>query len=169
MSSCDLRHRLDNRSGNNHQRSYNKHSNSRPGSSYSRHQGSSHSRGGNPNNNHHRPSQQPRFYFRNIDYNQMTRNEVLEDLVTVEKHHIESVFRHEVSNKIEDVKWCPEFVERGEYCTGGAKLPHHKCRECNRIAIHLVDKKGRPCLRCFGWHRDDIPSWYYHKGCSHCA
>ncbi|XP_075246803.1 uncharacterized protein LOC142340185 [Convolutriloba macropyga] len=167
-SHSDLRRRLDDR------RSYDRHrppsshfhSHSRSNYHYNRYQGSS-SYG---NNRQSRPTQNRNFYFRNVDYSKMSRSEVLEDLVKVEKHHIENVFRSEdSSNRIEDVKWCPSYMERGEHCTGGTRLPHHKCRLCNKIAIHLVDTKGRPCLRCYGWHRDDIPSWYYHKGCRHCA
>ena len=116
-----------------------------------------------------RPAQNRRFYFRNVDYSRMSRSEVIEDIIKVEKHHIQTIWRNERSRKVEEVTWCPQYMEQGEHCTGGTQLPHHKCRSCNRVAIHLVDTKGRPCLRCYGWEHEDIPGWYYHKGCKHCA
>ena len=109
-----------------------------------------------------------RFYTRDIDYSKMSRNEVIEDLVKIEKHHVTTVSRNKQSNRIEDVIWCPKHMEDGEHCTGGALVLHHTCRACKRMAIHLVDKPGRPCLSCFGWREADIPSWYYHKPCKYC-
>ena len=125
-----------------------------------------HSNNNNRYNNHNRGGRRP--YFRDIDYSKMSRNEVIEDLVKVEKHHIFNTVRNEESGRVEEVFWCPGFMVKDQHCAGGTQLFHHQCRQCKKLAIHLVDTKGRPCLACYGWSRRDIPHWYYHHSCSNC-
>jgi hypothetical protein len=78
-----------------------------------------------------------------------------------------------------DVEWCYKYLDpniRG-HITGGRAILHHRCRQCNRICLHLLGKYGtgdRMCLECAardrGWRKEEVPSWYYHMDeiCRNC-
>ena len=93
--------------------------------------------------------------------------EKVEVMLKIEEHHVISF------EGITNVEWCPKFVKpeiRG-HVRGGKALPHHRCRECGRLCLHLLGRPGskRQCLECSGkWNKKYIPVWYYHNGCKYC-
>ena len=93
--------------------------------------------------------------------------EEINKMLQIEDHHVIS------SKDITNVEWCPIFVKpdiRG-HVRGGKDLPHHTCRECKRLCLHLLGRPGtlRLCLECSGkWEKKYIPLWYFHYGCKYC-
>ena len=93
--------------------------------------------------------------------------EKVEEMLKIEEHHVISL------EDITNVEWCPKFVkpEIHGHVRGGKALPHHRCRECRRLCLHLLGRPGskRQCLECSGkWNKKYIPVWYYHNSCKYC-
>ena len=93
--------------------------------------------------------------------------EKVEEMLKIEEHHV--ICLEDITN----VEWCPKFVkpEIHGHVRGGKALPHHRCRECRRLCLHLLGRPGskRQCLECSGkWNKKYIPVWYYHNGCKYC-
>ncbi|CAH3019130.1 unnamed protein product [Porites evermanni] len=93
--------------------------------------------------------------------------EKVEEMLKIEEHHVISL------EDMTNVEWCPKFVkpEIHGHVRGGKALPHHRCRECGRLCLHLLGRPGskRQCLECSGkWNKKYIPVWYYHNGCKYC-
>ena len=109
-----------------------------------------------------------RRYFENSELWPKSLTEEIEKMLKIEEHHVIS-FRD-----MANVEWCPKFVKpdiRG-HVRGGKDLPHHRCRHCRRLCLHLLGRPGtkRQCLECSGrWEKKHIPVWYYHNGCKYCG
>ena len=100
-----------------------------------------------------------------------TTAEIIKQMLKTEEHHVIELIEDTQGN-IEDVVWCPVYVRadlKGR-ARGADEVPHHKCKTCGRIGLHLLNdgQKYRPCLRCAGWSEAEIPAWYYHLTCCHC-
>lgn len=95
--------------------------------------------------------------------------EEMEKMLDIEDHHVIWISTSDMAK----VEWCPKFIKpdiRG-HVRGGKDLLHHRCRVCRRLCLHLLGRPGtkRQCLECSGkFDRNDIPEWYYHKGCKYC-
>lgn len=97
--------------------------------------------------------------------------EIINQMLKREEHHLIEVVKDK-QGKVSDVLWCPVYLRpdaKGR-ARGGDEIPHHRCKTCNKIGLHLLNdgQKYRPCLRCAGWSEAEIPAWYYHITCCHC-
>lgn len=103
----------------------------------------------------------------------------IKDLLRTEHHHLMKRGKLDSNGDYQGVEWCYKYLDpniRG-HITGGRAILHHRCRQCNRICLHLLGKYGtgkRMCLKCaaseMGWREKEVPSWYYHDEyeCSNC-
>lgn len=103
----------------------------------------------------------------------------IKDLLRTEHHHLMKRGKMDSNGDIQGVEWCYKYLDpsiRG-HITGGRAILHHRCRQCNRICLHLLGKYGtgkRMCLTCAaresGWKEKEVPTWYYHddQECSNC-
>ena len=99
--------------------------------------------------------------------------EIIKKMLKTEEHHLIKVIKDKQGN-LSDVVWCPVYLRpdaSGRVARGGDEVPHHMCKTCGKIGLHLLNdgQKYRPCLRCVGWQEQEIPAWYYHVTCCHCA
>ena len=96
----------------------------------------------------------------------------LREMMQIEHHHI--IFQEDKRDGIPKfLDWCPQYLDPNikGHMRGGRQEFHHLCRQCRRLCLHLLGKPGqrRICLGCAGYHKDDIPRWYYHdQRCRHC-
>ena len=98
------------------------------------------------------------------------------EMISIEWHHIRYVDRstsgNSTSGEVRHVNWCPQYINpdtRG-HARGGRTLPHHRCRGCRQLCLHLLGRPGtrRLCLACSGYKTKYIPDWYYHIRCEYC-
>ncbi|XP_031574557.1 uncharacterized protein LOC116308308 isoform X1 [Actinia tenebrosa] len=103
----------------------------------------------------------------------------IKDLLRTEHHHLMKGGKKDENGDINGVEWCYKYLDptiRG-HITGGRAILHHRCRQCNRICLHLLGTYNtgkRMCLACAardrGWREKEVPSWYFHdeRECSNC-
>ena len=100
-----------------------------------------------------------------------SKAEIIQQMLQIEEHHVIEVIKDKQGN-LSDVIWCPVYLrpDAKGLVRGGDEVPHHRCKTCTRIGLHLLNdgQKHRPCLRCAGWSEAEIPAWYYHMTCCHC-
>lgn len=100
-----------------------------------------------------------------------SKDNVIKEMLKIEKHHVMKEIRDALGNLM-NVLWCPVYLcpEAKGRARGGEEIPHHRCKTCGRIGLHLLNdgQKYRPCLSCAGWKENEIPTWYYHGKCGLC-
>ena len=97
----------------------------------------------------------------------------MREMLKIEHHHI--IFQEDSKDDElpKHLDWCPQYLDPNltGHMRGGRQEMHHRCRQCQRLCLHLLGKPGqrRMCLGCAGYSKEDIPRWYYHdQRCRHC-